>query len=88
VTYLIVEASTASALEERVQRKQQEGWEPLGGVSVTAASWRDDGAGTVNVIRRLYTQAMVRYWEGQDFTMDPDEMTALLRESTVTGVLV
>jgi len=89
--YLIVEASTASSLEERVQELRQRGYEPQGGVSVTVTRWEYreiDPPPHWSAERYKFTQAMTRYWEAQDFTMDPDEIEALLRESTVAGVPV
>jgi len=84
MTYMIVEASTASKLEERVQRFQQQGWEPEGGVSVAPKCWRGDGAGTINVTGWRYTQGMVRLYLNRDYAPDPDEMEALLREGYET----
>jgi hypothetical protein len=40
--YCVVEANSASALEQEVQTRLDEGWEPLGGVAVAtyaAGAW-------------------------------------------------
>ena len=40
--YLIIEATSAQVLQEKVQQQIDEGWEPLGGLSVAtsgAGAW-------------------------------------------------
>jgi hypothetical protein len=52
--YLIAEANSAHALQEKVQQYIEQGWEPLGGVSVATY-----GAGTW-----WYYQALVKRENG------------------------
>lgn len=87
MTYMLVEATNPSDLEERVQRLQEQGWEPQGGVTIVGTAWSSDGTGEMNVQRWRYVQAMQAVGcYALHYTMDSDGLAAL-RESYRTTMM-
>lgn len=83
MSYLIVEASSTSELEERVQASQQRGWEPHGGHSVTVVRWEQcEDTGDRIAKRFLYSQTMVQFCKEVD--LSGDEFEAMLAEVGTT----
>jgi len=42
VKYMIAQASSAKELEEKVTRLLEEGWEPLGGISISVSKTQNE----------------------------------------------
>jgi hypothetical protein len=59
IDYMIVSAETSHDVEVWVKRYMEQGWQPLGGVSV-AAYERTMGGGRFEEVHR-FCQAMVKY---------------------------